>query len=76
MQFLHVAGPEENYRRTPYNDADNLLISDAKTRGLPSVRVGDVALPNGAGNAFCEPFLVKLRPTILPRQARDKRSKS
>ena len=56
MQFLHVAGPEENYRRTPYNDADNLLISDAKTRGLPSVRVGDVALPNGAGNAFCEPF--------------------
>jgi hypothetical protein len=79
MQFLHVAGPEENYRRTPYNDADNLLISDAKTRGLPSVRVGDVALPNGAGNAFCEPcepFWFKLRPTILPRQARDKRSKS
>lgn len=47
MQFLHVAGPEENYKRTPYSDADNALISDAKARGLPSVRVNDVVLPSG-----------------------------
>ena len=47
MQFLHVAGPEENYKRTPYSDADNALISDAKARGLPSVRLSDVVLPNG-----------------------------
>ena len=47
MQFLHVAGPEEDYKRTPYGDADNALISDAKARGLPSVRINDVVLPGG-----------------------------
>ena len=47
MQFLHVAGPEENYKRTPYGEADNALISDAKARGLPSVRINDVVLPGG-----------------------------
>ena len=49
QKFVHI---DPHGKRERFSDADNRLISQARAAGAPSVRIGDVCLPNGCVLSF------------------------
>jgi hypothetical protein len=62
--FAHVS---PNGEQRPFSAADNALIADARDRGLPTVRISDVARASGAVLQFEVRFGAAARSERLPQ---------